>query len=109
MCENVHSAFISDDSELTDVKLLKLADRITSKAEVRNLAMNGLGMKAENVQHHLANSPSDIKTAMLHIMREWRNSQHDDRIAYIKLCRALKTYQQGSSYYRGHGWSTGRL
>ena len=88
--ENVYSAFISDDRELTDALLFNLASYVTSRSGVRTLAFRELGMSFSAVDLHIMNNQSDMTAAMYDILLDWRQTQPDNRTAYINLGQALK-------------------
>ena len=89
--ENVYSAFISDDRELTGPMLIKLAKHVSREIDVLTLAVIGLGMKENDVKHHLKcrDHDGEIHMAMYNILVEWRKTQPNNRTAYINLGQAL--------------------
>ena len=75
--------------ELTDQMLQDLAEHISSYAELRALAINGLGLDAVKVQKNKENYPNDITTAAHKVLTEWYKSQKDRQNAYKELCTGL--------------------
>ena len=63
---------------------------ITREDELRKLAITGLKMGNHIVQRHLTNKGNNITTAAHHVLEDWRTSQPNQRVAYVKLCKALK-------------------
>ena len=58
--------------------------------DILTLGTIGLDMKEEVIQGHLKNNESEINMAALEMLRTWKRSQPDGKIAHRKLCEALK-------------------
>ena len=50
----------------------------------------GLKMPAYHLVTQIKNNPSDLQSAAYALLREWRNTQINSRIAFQNLCEALK-------------------
>ena len=68
--------------------LLKLSKDL-HKDELRNLAIQGLGMEASIVANALANNPGDINSAAYQVLEQWLKSQENASIAHTNLNQAL--------------------
>ena len=80
----------TDNKELTDGMILKLAKRINTPIDLLSLGTLGLDMKEEVLAGHLQNKKTDIHMAAYGVLREWRTSQPNRKAAYVKLCEALR-------------------
>ena len=67
-----------------------LANHITDENKLQTLALLGLGMDESTVDGHINQNRSDIKTAALKALKQWRNSQPDLNTAFIRICEALQ-------------------
>ena len=81
--------YLTDEPKLTGEMMWKLSKQINSDGDLRTLAMEGLGLEDPTVNKNLQNK-RDINEAAYQVLREWRTSQENDRIAYQNLCEALK-------------------
>ena len=79
--------------ELTDAMVNNLAQCLTSEENLRNLAMNGFGMKRYVVERHVSNHRK-LNDAAYHLLSEWLNSKATRVVAYRELCAALMTAGQ---------------
>ena len=70
--------------------LMKLSKKYSSDEEINSLTLIGLGMKNDVVEGHMKNHRHDIHKAVFEILKDWRDSQDDFKIAYQKLCAALR-------------------
>lgn len=77
------------ESELTDSMALKLSYRITNSPDLRRLAIGGLGLEEHVVNKHL-NDERDIREASCRVLRDWRVKLQSSRVAYRRLCEAVK-------------------
>ena len=69
--------------------VLRLSSRMTSPADIRLLAMNGLQIKKHIVDKHL-NNERDISEAAFRVLDEWCKNQLNSRVAHSRLCRVLR-------------------
>ena len=81
---------VLDDRELTTAMMLKLAKFYHSEEEVLTFALFGLEMKENVVEGHLKNKNSDFHAAVFQILKDWRKTQDDAKMAYQNLCKALR-------------------
>ena len=88
-----------DIPELSDVKVLNLSEVITGPVELRTLAIRGLKKGEYQIQTHLRNK-SDIREAVHAVLKDWHKSQTNSKVAYLKLCHALK--ESKMQYYVNH-------
>ena len=76
--------------ELTDAMIQSLSERITNEADLQKLATNGLKVEGYVIDSHVTNARCDITLAALKVLKSWRNDQGNSKIAYRKLCDALR-------------------
>ena len=69
--------------------IVKLSEKITCKFDLRKFATYGLDMEDPTVNKNFQNE-KDINEAAYQVLREWRTSQDNDKVAYKNLCEALK-------------------
>ena len=81
--------------ELTDKKLHALSTKITKTSELRKLGINGLNLKAEEVEAPITNNPVDINTAAYEMLSGWYKGQPDTKTAFKNLCGALREAKMG--------------
>ena len=81
------------DTELTDYMLWNLAKEYTNRSDLRTLALK-LGLKESQVATSLTNYNNDINSAAYDLLRQWRASQGNDRIAYTNICKTLEDVEQ---------------
>ena len=77
--------------ELTSERLLKLSRMFTRKRDLQTLAIVGLKVAEESVDGHLSRKRGDVQEATFGVLKEWRNSQINQRDAYVRLCAALRS------------------
>ena len=70
--------------------LLRLSKKLNKEMDIQTLGTIGLDMKEETIEGHLKDYKSEINMAALGMLRTWMRSQPDGKIAYRKLCEALK-------------------
>ena len=75
--------------ELTEIMMHNLSKKITSEAELRNLATLGLRVKSDITDTNLTNI-RDINNAALRVIEEWAVNKQDKKAAYVELCEILK-------------------
>ena len=80
------------DTELTDYVLWNLAKEYSNRHDLRTLALK-LGLKESQVATSLTNN-NDINSAAYDLLRRWRASQDNDRIAYTNICKTLEDVEQ---------------
>ena len=76
--------------KVQSLQMVKLSMSITSIAELETLAYYGLNIPVHQVAKHITNNTHDIQSATYALLREWRNSQINSRIAFQNLCQALQ-------------------
>ena len=69
--------------------LIDLSKRINSKQELRVLATKGLEM--EDYELEAVSQNKDLLTASNKLLKSWNKEIPDRKIAYSKLCKALKS------------------
>ena len=79
----------SVSDKLTYEKLLQLSENL-NKDQLRTLAIKGLKMAGDKIDPHLYDNSSDIKTAVYNFLKEWRDSQENEKSAYSNICEALE-------------------
>ena len=75
--------------KLTDSRILKLSEIITTGADLRKLGLLGLKLDGHIVQKHLTNNKQDITSAAFELVIEWRKNQSHNSAAYKNICYAL--------------------
>ena len=75
--------------------VFNLSRCLTNRAEIRLLAMNGLGIKKHIVEKHF-HDETDITEAAYRILDEWCKNQRSPRNAYDRLCKTLKEVNMSS-------------
>ena len=81
--------FCTTGQELTDTKLLLLANKITERSNLFNLAIHGLGLEQSAVETCITNHKEDINGAAHGVLTDWIRNKPDRKVAYDKMCRAL--------------------
>ena len=89
--------FVSGHRELTDGLIIKLSKRFNSPEELENLAVIGLELDEDVVAGHLRNYSGDIHSAAKAVFKEWRMRQDNRKIAFNKMCTALKHRDVGQN------------
>ena len=75
--------------ELKTAMLLKLSKKISREIGILTLAIVGLNMD-ENVVEGMLKDKNEIHMVVHGVLKVWRRSQTDSKIAYTKLCAALR-------------------
>ena len=75
--------------KLTDAKILDLSQRINKELDLRKLATPGLQMQEYAVSAYLKYHRESTTLATHDFLIDWRKSQPNPYIAYVKLCEAL--------------------
>ena len=70
--------------------LWNLAQKFHNESDLRTLALTGLKVEECKVSSSLTNHCRDINSAMYGLLRQWRDSQDNGRIAHKRLCEALR-------------------
>ena len=70
--------------------MLKLSKFYQSEEEVLTFALFGLKMDENVVGVHLKNKKDDFHSAVFQILKDWRKTQDDAKMAYQNLCKALR-------------------
>ena len=78
--------------------VLSLAKKISTESAARTLAVSGLGVDSSEVDTCLFNK-KDINMPMYDVLKDWNNSQDNDRIAYRTLCKALEDAKMNALIY----------
>ena len=81
--------------KLSDEMILNFANNIATESDVTTLAVRGLGISDSVVRSCLTDN-KEINMAMLGVLRKWKDSQVNDRIAYVNLCEALEKAQMNA-------------
>ena len=93
---------ISDDmdgsQQLTENKVLALSKRFVSKLDLRDLAITGLNMDSHIVNKHINKSQGDTTAAAYSFIKEWKESQPNERVAYTRMNEALTNIDK--SFYK---------
>ena len=76
--------------ELDAKMLLKLSKKLIKKIDILTLGTIGLDMKEEDIEGQLKDNESEINMAALGMLKMWMRSQPDGKIAFRKLCEALR-------------------
>ena len=79
----------NEEEKLTDARLWKLAQKITSAEDLYTLAISGLGVKEDTIAGHLRNNRDSIAMASLGVLKDWRGRQYNYQVAYTNICDAL--------------------
>ena len=74
---------------LTDQGMWSLAKKITSIADLKEIAISGLKIDAHIVEKHINNEKGDISSATHKILQDWRKSVDNNKVAYNQLYEAL--------------------
>ena len=70
--------------------LLKLSKKINKKIDILTLATIGLDMDEYVVEGILKDNKDEIHMAVHGVLKVWRRSEPDSKIAFKKLCEALR-------------------
>ena len=90
-------SFEENTVERTDPMLLQLSECISEPEELRVLVILGLNIKEHILRRHLANNRHDITSAAFGLLKDWRRTQTNARVAYNNLREAL--LKANMSYY----------
>ena len=82
-------------TELSDVMIQRLSCKITNVSELHKLGIDGLRLKAEEVDSHINNYHDSIVTAAYHTIKHWCKSQPNRGFAYNCMCNALNNIGMG--------------
>ena len=82
--------------ELTGDMLLKLAKKISKKIDILTLGRTGLKLDLSVVEAAIVNNNDDVNMAMYEVLKSFRVSQPDAKIAYDNLCKALTAVNMDS-------------
>ena len=82
--------FISQITEnLTDIHVLKLAERVTNVNDLQQLGVEILDLPKYTVDAAVTNSRNSIQSAVYDVLRTWMKRQSTRREAYDTLMKAL--------------------
>ena len=70
--------------------VVKLSKRINDPMDLLMLGTLGLNMKEEDLAGHLQNKKDNIHMAAYGVLKTWKASQPDRKVAYKNLCEALR-------------------
>ena len=70
--------------------IIKLSKKLSSEDDLSTLAVIGLGMEEHVVAGHLKIKSTDIHSAAKCVLKDWRNSQENPKVAYTNMCNALR-------------------
>ena len=82
--------------ELTGDMLLKLAKKISKPFDILTLGRRGLKLDLSVVETAISNNKDDVNMAMYYVLKKFRVSQPDAKIAYDNLCEALTALNMDS-------------
>ena len=82
--------------ELTGDMLLKLAKKISKPFDILTLGRTGLKLDLSVVETAISNNKDDVNMAMYDVLKKFRVSQPDAKIAYDNLCEALTAVNMDS-------------
>ena len=88
--------WILGTKELTGDMLLKLAKKISKPFDILTLGQTGLKLDLSIVETAIVNNKDDVNMAMYDILKKFRVSQPDVKIAYDNLCEALTVVNMDS-------------
>ena len=77
--------------------LLELSVRFCEELDLRKLATIGLNLVDHKIDGEINSNKTDTRKAALAILKNWRKTQTDPKVAYCELCRALT--QVGLAHY----------
>ena len=75
--------------ELTSAMVLRLAKRMNDELDIITLGTIGLKIKDEVIDRHLQDN-KNINMAARAMLNSWKVSQPDAKVAYERLCEALR-------------------
>ena len=78
------------EKELTDAMVNNLAQCLAREEKLRNLGINGFGLKRHVVERHVENHIR-LNDAAYHLLSEWHASKATRVVAHRELCAALMT------------------
>ena len=90
MSRRVFFLIAEEEPELSTAMLLKLSKFYHSDEDIYSFRLLGLEMDENVVEGHLRNKRGDIHSAVFQILKDWRKTQEDARMAYQSLCKALR-------------------
>ena len=82
--------------ELTGDMLLKLAKKISKPFDILTLGRRGLKLDLSVVETAISNNKDDVNMALYDVLKKFRVSQPDAKIAYDNLCEALTAVNMDS-------------
>ena len=82
--------YISEDQEeLTDAKILRLSTHFAKAAEVREIAITGLGMANAQVESEITDNRGQMNDVAYNLFHTWCKAQPNRIVALTKMCQAL--------------------
>ena len=69
--------------------ILDLSKLLVTPSDLREVAIKGLNMEGNKVEIHIKSNQNEITSVGYNLLREWRDTQQDSRMAYAKLIEAL--------------------
>ena len=69
--------------------MLELSKRFTTPLDLRDVAFRGLGIPSTTVDMHIQINQSRICEAAYHLLKDWRSTQPNLKIAYANMIQAL--------------------
>ena len=79
----------SGGKELTDIRSLEVAFRLSKKLDIRNLGLH-LGIESYKLDAIFQDNKANINEAAHEVLQEWRKRQRSDTEAYKSLLAVLK-------------------
>ena len=76
-------------TKLTETMLVLLANQFTSKDQLRTLGLT-LNIDPNKIDIVLTTNNHHIKEATYHLLKQWKDNQENDIVAYKNICKALR-------------------
>ena len=70
--------------------MLELSKQFTTPLDLRDVAFRGLGLPSTTVDMHIQSNQSRICEAAYNLLKDWRSTQPNLRIAYANMVKALE-------------------
>ena len=71
--------------------MLKLSKKINTESDLRDLAIQGLGVSDDNLSRNLSKYPKDMHLAAYQVLKTWRRKFQTGAAARLELREALKS------------------
>ena len=73
-----------------DAHLSLFTKRITNESDLCNVAIDGLGIDADNVKAHTNDNSKSINTAAYNVFKDWLSTCRDEESAREKIKNGLR-------------------